>query len=134
MSARAQRSHGGGLIATEAGGFGGDGSFDDSFVDALDSPGDKPVEVVEHGVLGQKMVDGGVLRGAAAGAVDEADRLVGVQKLGGEPFDGGHVEAPAAEGGHLLDDVGFLEPGPLGAQPGLGIDERPDEVVPFQRR
>ena len=118
-SARAQRSHGGGLIGTEARGFSGDGPFDDELVDAIDSPGDEPVEVVEDGVFGQEMVDGGVLRRAAAGSVHEEHRLLGVEKGGGEPLDGGDVETAAAEGRHLLDDVGFPEPGPAGAQAAL---------------
>ena len=62
-------------------------------------------------VFEQEVVDGGVPGRAPAGAVDEADGRVGAEEAGARPSMASTVEAAGAEGGDVLDDVGFAEPG-----------------------
>jgi hypothetical protein len=88
--------------------------------------------VVEDPPFEEEVVERGVLRGAPAGVVDQEDGVVGVEELGGEVLDGLDVEASGAEGGDVLDDVGLVEAGLVGAEPFLGVDEGVGDVVPFQ--
>ena len=128
----AQGPDGVGLVGAEAGFLGGDGLLDEGGVEAVDGEDGEVAEVVEDPLLQTQVVEGGVLRRAAAGAVDEEDGVVGVEERLGEVLDGLDVEAAGAEGGDLLDDVGVTEAGPVGAQPVLRVDEGLDDVVPFQ--
>jgi hypothetical protein len=128
----AQRPDGVGLVGAEARCLIPDGAFGDGPVDPGDGGDGEVAEVVQDPPFEEEMIEGGVLRGAPAGGIDQGDGVVGVEEARREVLDGLDVEAPRAEGGDLLDHVGLVEPGPVGAEPFLGVDEGPGDVAPFQ--
>ena len=62
----------------------------------------------------------------------QGDGVLGADEGGCEVLDGVGGEAPGAEGGDVLDDMGLAEAGPAGTEPCFGFDEGVDDVVPFQ--
>ncbi len=128
----AQGPDGVGLVGAEAGFLGRDGLFDQGGVEAVDGEDGEFAEVVEDPLLQRQVIEGGVLGGAPARAITEEDGVVGVEERLGQVLDGLDVEAAGAQGGDLLHDVGGTEAGSVGAEPVLRVDERLDDVGPFQ--
>ena len=121
-----------GLVGAKAGFLGGDGLLDEGGVEAVDGEDGEVAEVVEDPLLQRQVIEGRVLGAAPAGAVGQEDGVVGVEERLGQVLDALDVEAAGAQGGDLLDDMGRTETGPVGTQPVLRVDERLDDVGPFE--
>jgi len=118
--------------APRPGRFSGNGLLDEGRLYGLDGSGGEIVEEVENPFLEEEMVDGGVPGRGAAGAVGQGNGVLGVDERLGQVFDGLDGQPSGAEGRDVLDDVSFVESGPVGTQPLFRFDEGIDDVVPLQ--
>ena len=121
-----------GLVGAQAGRLGGDGLFHVVRVDGADPAGREVVEQVEYLAFEEQVVNGGVLRRRALGALGQGNAVLGADERPGEVLDGVGGEATGAEGGDVLDDVSLAKSGPAGTEPCFGLDERIDDIVPLQ--
>ena len=66
--------------------------------------------------------------------LDQAHDVLRRQEVAGQFLDAGQVEAAGAQGGDGGHDVGLAEPGLVGAQARLGVDEVGEDLVAVQAR